>query len=141
DVVYIATPNQYHTAHALLALEQGKHVLVEKPMTLTLEDADVMIAAAARQGVQLLVNVKHSFDPYIVKIREIVQSGELGQLRMLHYWYFSDWLYRPRTAEERNPALGGGGTWRQVPHQSEIVRTMPGPAVRCRRARTATSDG
>ena len=107
DVVYIATPNQYHTAHALLALEQGKHVLVEKPMTLTLEDADVMIAAAARHGVQLLVNVKHSFDPYIVKIREIVQRGELGQLRMLHYWYFSDWLYRPRTAEELNPSLGG----------------------------------
>src|ERR1043166_1144271 len=54
DVVYIATPNQYHTAHALLALEQGKHVLVEKPMTLTLEDADVMIKAAKHHGVQLL---------------------------------------------------------------------------------------
>ena len=108
DVVYIATPNQFHTAHALLALEQGKHVLVEKPMTLTLEDADVMIEAAERHGVQLLVNVKHSFDPYIVKLREMVESGELGQLRMLNYWYFSDWLYRPRTAEELNPSLGVG---------------------------------
>jgi predicted dehydrogenase len=140
DVVYIATPNQYHTAHALLALEQGKHVLVEKPMTLTLEDADVMIAAAARQGVQLLVNVKHSFDPYIVKIREIVQSGELGQLRMLHYWYFSDWLYRPRTAEELNPSLGGGVTWRQGPHQFDIVRTIAGGMVRSVRAMTGMWD-
>src|SRR5438093_6161081 len=140
DVVYIATPNQSHTAHALLALEQGKHVLVEKPMTLTLEDADVMIAAAARHGVQLLVNVKHSFDPYIVKIREIVQRGELGQLRMLHYWYFSDWLYRPRTAEELNPSLGGGVTWRQGPHQFDIVRTIAGGMVRSVRALTGLWD-
>jgi phthalate 4,5-cis-dihydrodiol dehydrogenase len=109
-------------------------------MTLTLEDADVMIAAAARQGGQLLVNVKHSFDPYIVKIREIVQSGELGQLRMLHYWYFSDWLYRPRTAEELNPSLGGGVTWRQGPHQFDIVRTIAGGMVRSVRAMTGMWD-
>ncbi len=140
DVVYIATPNQFHTTHALLALEHGKHVLVEKPMTLTLDDADVMIAAAARHGVQLLVNVKHSFDPYIVKIREIVASGELGRLRMLHYWYYSDWLYRPRTAEELDPSLGGGVTWRQGPHQFDIVRTIAGGVVRSVRAMTGLWD-
>lgn len=140
DVVYIATPNQFHTAHALMAIEQGKHVLVEKPMTLTLEDADVMIEAAARHGVQLVVNVKHSFDPHIRKIREIVESGELGQLRMLHYWYFSDWLYRPRTAEELTPSLGGGVTWRQGPHQFDIVRTIAGGLVRSVRAMTGMWD-
>ena len=140
DVVYIATPNQFHTAHALMAMEQGKHVLVEKPMTLTLEDADVMIEAAARRGVQLVVNVKHSFDPHIRKIREIVESGELGRLRMLHYWYFSDWLYRPRTAEELNPSLGGGVTWRQGPHQFDIVRTIAGGLVRSVRAMTGMWD-
>jgi len=140
DVVYIATPNQFHTAHALLALEQGKHVLVEKPMTLTLDDADVMIKAAKRHGVQLLVNVKHSFDPHIVKIREFVESGELGRLRMLHYWYFSDWLYRPRTAEELDPSLGGGVTWRQGPHQFDILRTLAGGVVRSVRAMTGLWD-
>jgi phthalate 4,5-cis-dihydrodiol dehydrogenase len=140
DVVYIATPNQFHTAHALLALERGKHVLVEKPMTLTLDEADVMIEAAARHGVQLLVNVKHSFDPHIRKIRDIVESGELGQLRMLHYWYFSDWLYRPRTAEELDPSLGGGVTWRQGPHQFDILRTIAGGMVRSVRAMTGMWD-
>jgi phthalate 4,5-cis-dihydrodiol dehydrogenase len=140
DAVYIATPNQFHTAHALMALERGKHVLVEKPMTLTLEDADVMIAAAARHGVQLLVNVKHSFDPHIRKIGEIVHGGELGRLRMLHYWYFSDWLYRPRTAEELNPSLGGGVTWRQGPHQFDILRTIAGGLVRSVRAMTGVWD-
>ena len=140
DVVYIATPNQFHIEHALIALQKGKHVLVEKPMTLTLDDADVMIEAATRHGVHLMVNVKHSFDPYIRKIREIVQSGELGRLRMLHYWYFSDWLYRPRTAEELNPNLGGGVTWRQGPHQFDILRTIAGGMVRSVRAMTGRWD-
>jgi phthalate 4,5-cis-dihydrodiol dehydrogenase len=140
DVVYIATPNQFHTEQALLALKQGKHVLVEKPMTLTLEDADVMIQAAERHGRHLMVNVKHSFDPYIRKLREIVQSGELGRLRMLHYWYFADWLYRPRTAEELDPSLGGGVTWRQGPHQFDILRTIAGGLVRSVRAMTGTWD-
>jgi phthalate 4,5-cis-dihydrodiol dehydrogenase len=140
DVVYVATPNQFHIEHALTALEQGKHVLVEKPMTLSLDDADVMIQAAKRHGVQLMVNVKHSFDPHIRKIREIVQSGELGRLRMLHYWYFADWLYRPRTAEELNPNLGGGVTWRQGPHQFDILRTIAGGMVRSVRAMTGMWD-
>ena len=140
DVVYIATPNQFHIEHALTALEQGKHVLVEKPMTLTLDDADLMIQAAKRRGVQLMVNVKHSFDPHIRMIREIVRSGELGRLRMLHYWYFADWLYRPRTAEELNPSLGGGVTWRQGPHQFDILRTIAGGLVRSVRSMTGMWD-
>jgi phthalate 4,5-cis-dihydrodiol dehydrogenase len=140
DVVYIATPNQFHVEHALIALEKGKHVLVEKPMTLTLEDADLMIQAAKRHGVQLMVNVKHSFDPHIRRLREIVRRGELGRLRMLNYWYFADWLYRPRTAEELDPRLGGGVTWRQGPHQFDILRTIAGGMVRSVRAMTGAWD-
>jgi phthalate 4,5-cis-dihydrodiol dehydrogenase len=140
DAVYIATPNQFHTEHALLALEQGKHVLVEKPMTLTLEDADLMIEAAERHRVHLAVNVKHSFEPRVRKLREIVLRGDLGRLRMLNYWYFSDWLYNPRTAEELDPALGGGVPWRQGPHQLDIIRTLAGGLVRSVRAMTGVWD-
>src|SRR5438552_3496474 len=61
DAVYVASPNRFHKEHILAALESGKHVLAEKPMTLTLEDSDLLIEAAARNGVQLAVNVKHSF--------------------------------------------------------------------------------
>ncbi len=140
DAVYIATPNQFHAEQAVMALEQGKHVLVEKPMALTLEAADRMIAAADRHGVQLAVNVKHSFEPRIQKLREMVLSGELGRLRMLNYWYYSDWLYNPRTAEELDPALGGGVPWRQGPHQIDIVRTLAGGLVRSVRAVTGVWD-
>jgi phthalate 4,5-cis-dihydrodiol dehydrogenase len=89
DAIYIATPTPYHTEHALLALEYRKHVVLEKPMALSLADADAMIAAAERRGVQLVVGHSHSFEPPIRKIREIVRSGELGRLRMLHNWYFT----------------------------------------------------
>lgn len=140
DAVYIATPNQFHAEQTIAALEQGVHVLVEKPMTLTLGDADRMIAAADRGGVQLAVNVKHSFELRIRKIREMVLSGELGRLRMLHYWYYSDWLYKPRTAEELNPDLGGGAPWRQGPHQIDIIRTIAGGRVRSVRAMTGMWD-
>jgi phthalate 4,5-cis-dihydrodiol dehydrogenase len=59
---------------------------------------------------------------------------------MLHYWYFADWLYRPRTAEELNPSLGGGVTWRQGPHQFDILRTIGGGLVRSVRAMTGMWD-
>ena len=140
DAVYIATPNQFHTAHALLALEQGKHVLVEKPMTLTLDDADRMIDAAERRGLRLAVNVKHSFEPRVRRLRDIVRRGDLGRLRMLNYWHYSDWLYNPRTAEELDPALGGGVPWRQGPHQIDIIRTLAGGLARSVRAMTGVWD-
>ena len=139
-MVYIATPNQFHSEHALIALENKKHVYMEKPMTLTLEEADVMIQAAERNGMQLAVNVKHSFEPRIRKIREMVVSEELGKLRMLNYWYFNDWLYSPRTAEELTPELGGGVPWRQGPHQFDILRTIAGGLVRTVRATTGVWD-
>jgi phthalate 4,5-cis-dihydrodiol dehydrogenase len=118
DAIYIATPTQYHVEHAVTALEHRKHVVIEKPMALTLDDADLIIEAAERHGVQLVVAHSHSFEPPIRKIREIVRSGALGKLHMLHNWYLSDWLYRPRNAEELDTRLGGGVTF--SPTSSEL---------------------
>ncbi len=130
ELVYIATPNRFHSEHADMALTNGKHVLTEKPMTLTIAEAQTMIATADRHGVLLGVNVKHSFEPRIQRIREMVVSGELGALRMMHHWRYQDWLYRPRTPEELTPELGGGILWRQGPHQFDIIRTICGGMVR-----------
>src|SRR5262245_64930654 len=55
EVVYIATPHQFHAAHTLAAAALGKHVLVEKPMALTIDDCRAMIGAARKAGVQLVV--------------------------------------------------------------------------------------
>ena len=62
--------------HALTALENRKHVIVEKPMALTLEDCEAMNAAADRYGVRLLSGHNHSYDAAILKMREIIKSGD-----------------------------------------------------------------
>ena len=59
DLVYVATPNQFHTEHALTALDHHKHVHLEKPMTLNMEEAQTIVNTAERNGLQLTVNVKH----------------------------------------------------------------------------------
>ncbi len=140
ELIYIATPNRLHFAHAMAALERGKNVLIEKPMAVTLEESDRMIAAAERHHVLLAVNVKHSFEPRIRRIREFVLSGELGRLMMIHNWRFADWLYRPRTPEEITPGFGNGILWRQGPHQFDIIRTIGGGLVRSLRAVTQVFD-
>src|SRR4051794_31038421 len=62
EAVYVATPHELHAAHACLAAAHGKHVLVEKPMALTLAHCRAMIAAAERANVHLAVGHSHSFD-------------------------------------------------------------------------------
>jgi phthalate 4,5-cis-dihydrodiol dehydrogenase len=141
DAVYVATPHQYHAPHTILAAEHGKHVLLEKPMALTLEDCDAMIAAAERHGVRLLVGRgSHGFDPPILKIREIVRGGELGRLGMVHTWHYGDFLYRPRTPAELDTSQGGGVLFNQGPHQIDIVRVIGGGMLRSVRAMMGNWD-
>jgi len=113
-----------------MAAEHRKHIIVEKPMALTLAECDAMIAAAERNGVHLIVGHTHGFDAPILKIREMVRAGELGPLAMINTWTYNDYLYRPRWPEELQTGLGGGIIFNQVPHQVEIVRLIGGGLVR-----------
>ncbi len=140
DVVYIATPHGAHGEHAVLAAEHGKHVVVEKPMALTLEDCDRMIAAAARNGVQLLVGYTHALSPAIQRMRDVIAGGELGPVRMVNTWNYNDWLYRYRPLHDLDERLGGGAVFNQVVHQIDMVRTLAGGAVRSVRAATGAWD-
>ncbi len=140
DLVYIATPNRFHAEHVRMALENKKHVLIEKPMTIDIAGSKELIASAKRNGVLLGVNVKHSFEPRVLRLREMVRTGEMGKLRMIHSWRFVDWLYRPRTPEELTPEPGGGILWRQGPHQFDIIRTIGGGMLRSLRGNVDTWD-
>ena len=75
DVVYVATPHQFHAQHAALAARHGKHLLIEKPIALTLDDCTAIIAAARSAGVQLVVGHSHSFDAPVRRLRELVAQG------------------------------------------------------------------
>ncbi|MEK9659545.1 MAG: Gfo/Idh/MocA family oxidoreductase [Chloroflexota bacterium] len=140
DVVYIATPNRLHFEHAQTAILAGKNVLIEKPMTIDMESAKAMVESAERAGVLLGVNVKHSFEPRVLRLRQYARTGQFGELRMLNSWRYANWLYRPRTPEELTPEWGGGILWRQGPHQFDILRTIGGGMVRSVRGTVGVWD-
>src|SRR5690606_15084952 len=96
EAIYIASPPQYHAEHVRAAAELGKHVLLEKPMALSLAECDAMIEQCREAGVQLIVGHCHSFDTPYLRAREIIQSGKLGRVRMIHAVNYTDFLYRPR---------------------------------------------
>ncbi len=138
DFVYIATPNELHAEHVITAARHGKHAIVEKPMALSIEQCEAMNRAAEENGTVLLCGHTHSFDPPIRKIRELVKSGELGKLRMLHSWNFNEFMYRPRMSHEL--ATSHGVVLNQGPHHVDIVRLIGGGMLRSVRAATGVWD-
>jgi phthalate 4,5-cis-dihydrodiol dehydrogenase len=140
DAVYIATPHQFHAEHASLAAAAGKHIILEKPMALTLADCDAIIAAVEKAGVHLVVGHTHAFDPAIRAMRALIASGEMGRLGMIASWNYTNYLYRPRRPEELDTSKGGGILFNQVPHQVDTVRLLGGGGVRSVRAHAGGLD-
>ena len=130
EAVWISTPNKFHAPHTIIAANHGKHVVVEKPMAISLAEAEGMIEAAAKNKVKLLCGHTQSYGPHIRTMRRIIRSGELGKLCALHVWAYTDWMLRPRTAEELDLAQGGGVPYRQGPHQIDSLRLLGGGMVR-----------
>lgn len=140
DAIYIATPHQCHAPDVLAAAAHGKHVLVEKPMALSVEECVMMTEAAEKAGIALIVGHTHAFDPVVRAMRAVVESGELGALRMIVNLVYSDFLYRPRRPEELDSSRGGGIMYNQVPHMIEIARALDGGPLRTVRAVTGVWD-
>ncbi|MEO5700332.1 MAG: Gfo/Idh/MocA family oxidoreductase [Casimicrobiaceae bacterium] len=129
DVLYVATPHQYHADNVLCAARAGKHVLVEKPMAVTLDEARAMVDAAAGAGVVLLVGHSHSFDAPILRARALIGTPGIGALQMITAVNFTDFMYRPRRPEELATDRGGGVIFNQAAHQMDIVRLLGGGRV------------
>jgi phthalate 4,5-cis-dihydrodiol dehydrogenase len=140
DVVYVATPHQFHAQHAALAARHGKHLLIEKPIALTLDECTSIIDAARRAGVQLVVGHSHSFDAPVKHLSEVIASGEFGAVRMINAIKYTDYLYRPRRPEELDTAQGGGAVFNQAAHQVDIVRLVAGGLATSVRAVTGAWD-
>lgn len=140
QAVYIASPHQFHVDHLKLAAAHGKHVLIEKPMALTVDDCRKMIEAAKTAGIQLLVGHSHSYDLPYLRTREMIRSGTYGRVRMINALNFTDFLYRPRRPEELDTRAGGGVVFSQAAHQVDIVRLLAGTRAKSVRAFTASWD-
>ena len=140
DVVYICTPTHLHTQHTLLAAAHGKHIVADKPMALNLEECDAIISAVDRAGVRMIVGHTQSLDRPIVKMAQIVNSGQLGRRIMLQTFAYMDWVYRPRGEDEFYVARGAGVTFRQGPIQVDILRMLGGGMVRSVRGSSSAVD-
>ncbi len=138
--VYVASPHQFHVAHVKCAAKHRKHVMVEKPMALTVEECQQMIAAAKDANIKLLVGHSHSFDLPYLRARAMIRSGAYGRVRMINALNFTDFLYRPRRPEELDTAKGGGVVFSQAAHQVDIVRLLAEARATSVRAFTGNWD-
>ncbi|WP_293951130.1 Gfo/Idh/MocA family protein [Sneathiella sp.] len=140
ELVYVASPHQLHREHALAALAAGRHVLIEKPVALSLDDSRAIINAADHNNRHVAVGPSHSFDPQIAMALEIIKSGKYGALRMIRANYDTDFMYRPRRAEELTTKTGGGVIFSQAVHHIDIVRLLAGGKTRRVTALTGNWD-
>lgn len=109
DALYIATPNSLHKEHMILGLNHGKHVVCEKPFTLFESDAHEVFSLAREKGLFVMEAQKSVFLPVSVDIKRILDSGELGKIRLIDCCqsatgFIQDWFYKK---ESGGGALNG----------------------------------
>jgi phthalate 4,5-cis-dihydrodiol dehydrogenase len=136
EAVWVASPNKFHAAHVIQAARAGKHIAVEKPMAVSLEEADRMIAAARENGVQLLAAHTSAYGLPVRIMRKLAMDGGLGAVRAIFNWSYTDWMLRPRSGDELSPEGGQGIVHRQGPHQIDTLRFLGGGRLRSIRGTT-----
>lgn len=112
DFVSIVTPNHVHFAPAMMALEKGFHVSLDKPMTFTLDEARQLAAKVKETGKLFLLTHTYTAYPMVKEARARVARGELGKIRRIYVEYPQGWLYNDCAAENKQAA------WRVDPQRS-----------------------
>ncbi|MEV6829412.1 Gfo/Idh/MocA family oxidoreductase [Amycolatopsis sp. NPDC051102] len=108
DAVYVSTPHALHKEWAIAAVEAGKHVLCEKPLTITAADAGEVIDAARAHDVFLMEAFMYRLHPQTRRLAELISSGAIGEVRAVDTTFSFD-SNPEETARLSDPALGGGG--------------------------------
>jgi predicted dehydrogenase len=130
DIVSVLTPSGLHAEIGIAAARAGKHVIVEKPMDITLERAGALILACREAGVKLCVISQHRFDPAVVALKQAVVEGRLGQLNFggSHTkWYRSQDYYDSGDWRGTWALDGGGALINQSIHYVDILQYILGP--------------
>lgn len=131
DLIAIATESGKHASIALDCIQKGIHVIIEKPIALSLDDADTIIAAAKEKGVQVCACHQNRFNKSIQKIREALEEGRFG--RLFHGTAHIRWN-RGRAYYEQAPWRGtweqdGGALMNQCIHNIDLLRWMMGDEI------------
>ncbi|MGZ8318393.1 MAG: Gfo/Idh/MocA family protein [Telluria sp.] len=128
DVVAVLTPSGMHPGHAIAAAHARKHVIVEKPMALRLEDADAMIRACDDAGVKLFVVKQNRFNVPVVKLRAALEAGRFGRLVMgtVRVRWCRDQAYYDHDDWRGTWQLDGGVLTNQASHHIDLLEWMMG---------------
>jgi predicted dehydrogenase len=113
DVVHVCTPNYLHFEQVKAALAGGKHVVCEKPLTVTSQESGELVQLVRHQNLVGAVNYNVRFYPLCHEARSRVQAGDLGEVRLIHGHYLQDWLLYPTDWNWRLES-GKGGEMRAV---------------------------
>jgi predicted dehydrogenase len=128
DALSICTPHDLHAEMAIAAAEAGKHILVEKPLARTLDEADAMIDAAEKAGVVLMVAENVRFNNYYLKAKELIDDGYLGDIFLVYISRMEmarrELLDRPWFLDARR--AGGGIMMSGGVHDFEAMRMLAG---------------
>ena len=126
DVVYISLPNTLHREWTIKAAEAGKHVLCEKPIVPTMAELDQVEAAAKANDVTVFEAFMYLHHPQTLKIKEMIQSGQLGELQLINSW-FAYYLSPEDSNNIRlNPELAGGSLWDVGVYPNSLAIVMAG---------------
>ena len=123
DVVCVCTPNGLHAEHTLLALEHKKHVVIEKPMALSVADCEKIIFKALQVSRQVFCVMQNRYSPPSVWIKEMVESGKLGKIFMVQlncYWNRDERYYNGKNWKGSQD-LDGGTLFTQFSHFIDIM--------------------
>ena len=134
DVIDIVTPGGSHAEIAIAALEAGKHVLCEKPLANTLEEAEAMAAAADRAGNNVFAMVGFTYRrvPAAAFARDLVQSGAIGEVRQVRAAYLQDWLVdadAPLTWRLQKESAGSGALGDLGAHAVDLSQFITGQKI------------
>lgn len=131
DAVSVLTPSGLHAEHAIAVARSGRHIVVEKPMALTLEDADRMIAAAESARVRLFVVKQNRFNVPVVKAHEALEAGRFGQLVLgtVRVRWCRDQGYYAQDAWRGTWAQDGGVIANQASHHVDMLGWFMGPVA------------
>ena len=124
DVIYIPLPNHLHVEWTIKAVETGKHVLCEKPITLNVEDVDTIASAAKKHDRVVAEAFMYRHAPQTLKVEEIVSSGSIGTLKLLRGSFAYMLTYEGNI--RANPTMGGGSLWDVGCYPISYMRTVFG---------------
>ena len=126
DVIYNPLPNSLHAEWTIKALRAGKHVLCEKPMAVTVEEADAIIAASKETGKVVAEAFMYRHHPQTLKIKEMVDDGSLGKLQLIKSSF--TFVLTHEGDVRLDKAMGGGSIWDLGCYPISYARTMIGAA-------------